>query len=81
MCRVGKAKRAHRSSPNDRYCPKQKYRDGWEAKFRQRFETEIIQNKDTHFFVGTVHQHPGSWIIIGLFYPSKQAPDLFLAAN
>ncbi len=57
---------------------RKEYGDQWEAKFRQRFETEMIQKNDTHFFVGTVHQHPGSWIIIGLFYPPKPTtPDLF----
>ena len=31
-----------------------------------------IQKKyDTHFFVGTIHGHPHTWIIIGLFYPPK----------
>jgi hypothetical protein len=25
-----------------------------------------------HFYVGTVHQHPHTWIIVGLFYPLKQ---------
>jgi|SRR5271157_1106670 len=48
---------------------KQKYGEGWEAPFRQKFETEIIQEKDTHFFVGTMKQYPWTWIIIGLFYP------------
>jgi len=41
----------------------------WEPKFRLRFETEMIEKYDTHFFVGTVHQHPNNWIIVGLFYP------------
>ncbi len=55
-----------------------KYGEEWATAFRQKFETEMIQKNDTHFFVGTVHQHPGSWIIVGLFYPPKQAiPDLF----
>lgn len=55
-----------------------RYGNQWEAKFRQRFETEMIGKSDTHFFVGTVHQHPGSWIIVGLFYPPKQTTaDLF----
>jgi hypothetical protein len=49
------------------------YGDGWEEKFRQRFEREMIEKYDTHFFVGTVHQHPGTWIIVGLFYPPKVA--------
>ncbi len=43
----------------------------WEAKFRQRFETEMIEKNDTHFYVGTLHQHPNIWIIVGLFYPRK----------
>jgi hypothetical protein len=51
---------------------RKEYGDQWEAKFRQRFEAEMIQKNDTHFFVGTVHQHPGSWIIVGLFYPPKE---------
>lgn len=48
---------------------KTKYGDKWEDKFRQRFEREMIEKYDTHFFVGTVHAHPGTWIIVGLFYP------------
>jgi hypothetical protein len=47
------------------------YGDKWEEKFRQRYETEMIQKYDTHFYVGTVHQHPGTWIIVGLYYPPK----------
>jgi hypothetical protein len=51
---------------------------GWESAFRQRFERDMIERNDTHFFVGTVHQHPHSWIIVGLFYPPKQVTaDLF----
>jgi len=54
------------------------YGDQWEAKFRQRFESEMIEKNDTHFFVGTVHHNPASWIIVGLFYPPKPAMnDLF----
>jgi hypothetical protein len=43
--------------------------DGWESKLRQRYEQEMIEKYETHFFVGTVHKHPNSWIIVGLFYP------------
>lgn len=58
------------------------YGDGWQEKFRQRFEREMIEKNDTHFFVGTIHQHPGSWIIVGLFYPPKPATaDLFDRLN
>jgi hypothetical protein len=57
---------------------RKEYGDDWEAKFRQRFETEMIEKNDTHFFVGTMHQNPGSWIIVGLFYPPRsKTEDLF----
>ena len=48
----------------------------WEEKFRQRFEAEMILKNDTHFFVGTLHQYPKSWIIVGLFYPPKRQRNL-----
>jgi hypothetical protein len=54
------------------------YGDQWEDKFRQKFEREMIDKNETHFFVGTIHKHPGSWIIVGLFYPPKTTRgDLF----
>lgn len=46
--------------------------DGWEAKFRERYERDMIERFDTHFYVGTMHGHPGTWIIVGLFYPPKE---------
>lgn len=49
------------------------YGENWEEKFRKRFEFEMIEKFDTHFFVGTIHQHPATWIIVGLFYPPKTA--------
>ncbi len=51
------------------------YGDGWEEKFRQRYENEMIQRYDTHFYVGTVASHPNNWIIIGLFYPPREAEN------
>lgn len=54
------------------------YGSNWEKKFRKRYEEEMIENNDTHFYVGTLHGHPGAWIIIGLFYPPKSSNlDLF----
>jgi hypothetical protein len=52
---------------------RRKYGGNWEAKFRQRFEHEMLEVNETHFFVGTVKAHPDSWIIIGLFYPRLSA--------
>jgi hypothetical protein len=37
----------------------------------------MIQKKDPRFYVGTVHQRPHSWIIVGLFYPAKKTERLF----
>lgn len=48
---------------------RQRYGSDWETKFRQKFETEMIERLDTHFFVGTISSHPNRWIIVGLFYP------------
>ena len=42
-------------------------------KFKQRYELEMIEKFDTHFYVGTVHKNPAPWIIVGLFYPPKAA--------
>jgi len=52
---------------------KAKYGDRWEAAFRQKYETEMIEKNDTHFYVGTVHQYPNAWIIVGIFYPPRSS--------
>jgi len=42
----------------------------------------MIDRFETHFFVGTIHRYPASWIIVGLFYPPRRQPrDLFEAPN
>jgi hypothetical protein len=56
---------------------KRKYKADWEAAFRQRYETDMITKRDTHFYVGTMHGHPNNWIIVGLFYPPYEShPEL-----
>ena len=47
------------------------YGPKWETQLRKKFETEMIEKFDTHFYVGTVHRYPGTWIIVGLFYPPR----------
>jgi hypothetical protein len=47
------------------------YGDDWEAAFRQKYEPEMQDRFDTHFYVGTINQHPKEWIVVGLFYPPK----------
>lgn len=58
---------------------RQEYGDDWEAAFRQKYETEMRERFDTHFYVGTIHQHPKEWIVVGLFYPPKETPKAKLA--
>jgi len=29
------------------------------------------ERHDTHFFVGTVANHPKSWIVVGVWYPPR----------
>ena len=54
------------------------YGERWEAMFRQRYERDMIEKNDTHFYVGNIHQHPDNWLIVGLFYPPMPAiGDLF----
>lgn len=48
---------------------KQRYGPGWGGKFRLRFEIEMMEKRDTCFFVGTLSRHPHRWTITGLFYP------------
>lgn len=47
------------------------YGGDWEEKFRQKYEHQMIHKYDTGFFVGTMHNHPMSWLVVGLWYPLK----------
>jgi hypothetical protein len=51
---------------------RREYGTNWESAFRNRFEYEMQERFDTHFYVGTVHGHPLNWVIIGLFWPTKE---------
>ncbi len=44
------------------------------AAFRQKYEIELMQERDVQSFVGTLNAHPPEWIIVGLFYLPKFAP-------
>ena len=49
------------------------YRKDWEKYFRLRLETDISQNKEIAFLMGTMHRFPDLWLIVGLVYPPKSA--------
>jgi hypothetical protein len=48
---------------------KRRYREAWETKFRERYESDMIRLNDTHFFVGNQLRYPNAWLIVGIFYP------------
>ena len=42
-------------------------------KVRDKFLSDICgPDKETYFYVGTVHGHPRSWIVLGTFYPKAE---------
>ena len=45
------------------------YGPAWEGKFSQKYSEWMINERDTYFYVGTMHHRPSQWIIVGLFYP------------
>lgn len=47
------------------------YGVNWESEFRGKFEQEMSEKYDTHFFVGTHSRFPNTWMIVGLWYPPK----------
>lgn len=49
------------------------YGEKWETQFRKKFEYEMTYNFDAYFYVGTTRAHKNTWIIIGIFYPHKEA--------
>jgi hypothetical protein len=40
------------------------YGEQWEAAFQETYELKMKEQDDTHFYVGTIRQHPknGSWL-------------------
>jgi len=56
---------------------KDKYGESW-SKGSAEVRDPDDEKFETHFYVGIVHAHPRTWIIVGLFYPPRSAQrDLF----
>jgi hypothetical protein len=57
---------------------RRRYPLDWESRFRAKFEL-WLREQDAHFFVGTVHNHPREWIIVGIWYaPFSDAEQMSL---
>jgi hypothetical protein len=50
----------------------------WERAIRVKYEQQLLQ-RELHFFIGTTHVWPKSWIIVGVYYPTSTVsqPDMF----
>jgi hypothetical protein len=47
---------------------------------RKRWLDEVCaEDRDTAFFVGNMHQHPGSFLILGVWWPPRRPEQLALA--
>lgn len=53
------------------------YSNEWEVYFRKKLEIEF-QKKDLHLLMGTMHQYPDQWLIIGLVYPPRGSRQPYL---
>ena len=49
------------------------YGAAWQEKMREKY-FDFMRSRDLYFFVGTMFRHPGTWIVIGNFYPPRDEP-------
>lgn len=53
-------------------------REGARAAHRRRFLDEMCApERETHFYVGNQHQHPASFLVLGLFWPRGHVQPTF----
>jgi hypothetical protein len=53
--------------------------DDWRDRMRKRWVDEVCgTDRDTAFFVGNMHQHPGSFLILGVWWPPRLPEQLAL---
>jgi hypothetical protein len=51
----------------------------WQERMRERWIGRLCApQRDTAFFVGNQHQHPGSFMVLGVWWPPKQPEQLAL---
>jgi len=53
--------------------------DDWRDRMKAQWVDKLCgADRDTAFFVGNMHQHPGSFLILGLWWPPRQPEQLVL---
>jgi hypothetical protein len=54
-------------------------RDDWRDRMRARWVGELCAgDRDTAFFVGNMHQHPASFLVLGVWWPPREPEQLAL---
>lgn len=54
-------------------------RDDWQEKLRDRWLGELCApGRDTAFYVGNQHQHPTSFLVLGVWWPERRPEQLAL---
>jgi hypothetical protein len=54
--------------------------DDWRERMRARWLGDLCgEGRDTAFFVGNMHQHPGSFLVLGVWWPPRRPEQLALA--
>jgi hypothetical protein len=54
--------------------------DDWRDRMKRRWIDEVCgADRDTAFFVGNMHQHPRSFLILGVWWPPQRPEQLALA--
>lgn len=59
---------------------KVRHRPNWQELLRDKFERELWANRSSVLFVGNQEQHPGSFLVLGVFWPPATAYQLRLLA-
>jgi len=55
-------------------------RSDWREKLKERWLNELCSSdRDTAFFVGNQHQHPASFLVLGVWWPPRQADQLVIS--
>jgi hypothetical protein len=56
-----------------------RHRDDWRERLKERWIGKLCApQRDTAFFVGNQHQHPGSFLVLGVWWPPRQPEQLTL---
>ncbi len=76
--------RTHRQSIIDweiaQFYRRVRHRDDWRDRMRARWLGKLCgADRDTAFIAGNMHQHPGSFLVLGVWWPPRHPEQLTLA--